>query len=162
MHGGDKKLLKCRFPASSDECNLILFDANLFIALGDHDHEHHDLAVAFHARVTEDGWVTCPLTENAFLRIIGHPNYPEGPGSPDAARDLLHELTSQRGHEFWADSISLRYKSDFLVLPSSKHLTDFYLLALAVQNRGSLATFDRRIDPTLIKGGVSAYNVIRK
>ena len=141
---------------------MVLFDANLLIALGDHDHEHHDAAVAFHSKVSADGWVTCPLTENAFLRIIGHPNYPKGPGSPGTARELLQGLTSQRGHEFWPDSISLCDKRGFPVLPSSKHLTDYYLLALAVQQGALLATFDRRIDPALIKGGSNAYNVIQK
>lgn len=141
---------------------MVLFDANLLIALGDHDHEHHGAAIAFHAKVSLDGWATCPLTENAFLRIIGHTNYPKGPGSPGAARELLHGLTSQPGHEFWADSISLCHKRAFPRLPSSKHLTDYYLLALAVQHGASLATFDRRIDPALIKGGLDAYNVIQK
>lgn len=141
---------------------MVLFDANLLIALGDHDHEHHRVAVAFHAKVRADGWVTCPLTENAFLRVIGHPNYPKGPGSPGAARELLLRLTSQPGHEFWADSISLCDSRSFAVLPSSKHLTDYYLLALAVQQGASLATFDRRIDPTHISGGAAAYHVILK
>ncbi|MEI8310435.1 MAG: hypothetical protein WCH98_06750 [Verrucomicrobiota bacterium] len=61
-----------------------MFDANFLIALGDGDQEHHDAATAFHAKARLDGWATCPLTENAFLRIVGHPNYPEGPGSPEA------------------------------------------------------------------------------
>ncbi len=139
---------------------MVLFDANLLIALGDCDHEHHGVAVAFHEKVSADGWVTCPLTENAFLRIIGHPNYPMGPGSPGAARELLARLTSQPGHAFWADSISLCDKRDFPDLPSSKHLTDYYLLALAVQRGASLATFDRRIDPARIQGGLNAYSVI--
>jgi len=141
---------------------MVLFDANLLIALADHDHEHHHLAVAFHAKVGVEGWVTCPLTENAFLRIIAHPNYPKGPGSPGAARELLKRLTSQPGHDFWPDSISLCDHRAFRVLPSSKHLTDYYLLALAVRNGSTLATFDRRIDPTLIKGGQDAYNVLQK
>lgn len=139
---------------------MVLFDANLLIALGDHDHEHHAAAAAFHGEVRANGWATCPLTENAFLRIIGHPNYPKGPGTPNAARELLEGLTSQSGHEFWADSISLCHKKNFPELPASKHLTDYYLLALAVDRDASLATFDRRIDPTLIKGGGSAYRVI--
>ena len=141
---------------------MVLFDANLLIALGDHDHEHHDAAVAFHAKVSADGWVTCPLTENAFLRIIGHPNYPKGPGSPETARELLNMLTLQRGHEFWPDSISFCDKRAFPELPSSKHLADYYLLALAAQRGASLATFDRRIDPALVKGGLDAYYVIQK
>ena len=139
---------------------MVLFDANFLIALGDSDHEHHGAARAFHAKVRRDGWATCPLTENAFLRIVGHPNYPKGPGSPEAARTLLSGMTSQPGHQFWPDSISLCDAREYPQLPSSKKLTEYYLLALAVKNKGTLATFDRRIDPELIKGGADAYRVI--
>ena len=141
---------------------MVLFDANFLIALGDSDHEHHEAAAAFHAKVRLDGWVTCPLTENAFLRIVGHPNYPKGPGSPEAARTLLRGMTSQPGHQFWPDSVSLSDSRAYPLLPSSKNLTDYYLLALAVGRKATLATFDRRIDPDLIKGGPDAYRVIGK
>jgi hypothetical protein len=141
---------------------MVLFDANLLIAMADHDHEHHDAAIAFQAKVRPDGWVTCPLTENAFLRIVGHPSYPKGPGSPNAARELLKGMTSQPGHLFWPDSISLCDLRSYPTLPSSKNLTDYYLLALAVRKRAMLATFDRRIDPSLLEGGPDAYQVIGK
>jgi hypothetical protein len=39
-------------------------------------------------------------------------------------------------------------------------LTDFYLLALAVRHGGVFATFDGKIDPSLIPGGTSAYLVL--
>lgn len=60
---------------------MFLFDANFLIALGDADHVHHDEAQTFFTLKKQDGWATCPLTENAFLRILGHPNYPKGPSS---------------------------------------------------------------------------------
>ena len=64
------------------------------------------------------------------------------------------------GHQFWADTISLRDPGRFPVLPSSKHLTDFYLLALAVEHQGQLATLDQRIDSKMIRGGSKAYFII--
>ena len=99
---------------------MFLFDANFLIALGDADHVHHEKAQAFFATKKQDGWATCPLTENAFLRILGHPNYPKGPGSPSAARTLLQEFICQPGHQFWDDTISLVDSRKFPTLPGSK------------------------------------------
>ena len=140
---------------------MFLFDANFLIALGDADHVHHDEAQTFFTLKKQDGWATCPLTENAFLRILGHPNYPKGPSSPCAARTLLQEFICQSGHQFWDATISLVDSRKFPTLPGSKNLTDYYLLALAIKNRGKLITFDQRIDPGLLEGGISSYHVIK-
>lgn len=128
---------------------MTLFDTNVLIALGDRDHQHHEAAVKFLRKTQADGWATCPLTENAFLRIVGHPNYPKGPGDPNIARIILQGLTAQPGHEFWPDSISLLDLHAFSAIPA------------AIENGASLATFDRRIDPVLINGGLQAYLVIQ-
>ena len=140
---------------------MFLFDANFLIALGDADHVHHDEAQTFFTLKKQDGWATCPLTENAFLLLLGHPNYPKGPSSPCAARTLLQEFICQSGHQFWDDTISLVDSRKFPTLPGSKNLTDYYLLALAIKNRGKLITFDQRIDPGLLEGGISSYHVIK-
>jgi toxin-antitoxin system PIN domain toxin len=138
-----------------------LLDANMLIALCDADHVHRHLATSWFRRQFKDGWATCPLTENALLRIMGHTNYPGGPGSPSALLPLLDRLRAQPGHVFWSDSITL---SDRRLVPSlkavsAKRLTDVYLLALAVQHGGKLVTLDRRIDPSLVSGGMSALVV---
>ena len=140
---------------------MFLLDANLLIALGDSSHAHADAALRFfgeHAR--RSSWATCPLTENAFLRILGRPDYPGGPGTTEAARRMLLSITANPGHEFWPDQLSLLTIAEIPRLPGSKHLTDLYLLALAVRHKAQLVTFDRRIDPTLIPGGVQAYLVL--
>ena len=31
-----------------------------------------------------DGWASCPLNQNALLRILGNPRYSNSPGGPDA------------------------------------------------------------------------------
>ncbi|MEI8310436.1 MAG: hypothetical protein WCH98_06755 [Verrucomicrobiota bacterium] len=41
-------------------------------------------------------------------------------------------MTAQPGHQFRPDSISLCDSREYSRLPSSKNLTDYYLLALAV------------------------------
>src|SRR5262245_23305068 len=110
---------------------MFLFDVNLLIALADAGHVHHVVAMRFHSeRAVVDGWATCPLTENAFLRIFGHPNYAGGLGSTIEARRVLVSIVSTPGHQFWPDDFSLTDSRVFPALPGSKSVTDFYLLAL--------------------------------
>ena len=140
---------------------MFLLDTNVLIALGDADHVHHDRAMGFFSeQAVTSGWATCPLTENPFLRILGHLNYEAGPGSPDLARRILVSITSAPGHQFWPDSLSLADLRTFPSLTTSKQLTDLYLLGLAIKRGGRLATLDRRIDPGLIPSGPDAYLVI--
>ena len=136
---------------------MFLLDINILIALADADHPHHDRAAAFFLGIRQRGWSSSPLTENGFLRIIGHPNYPKGPGSPALARRLLDQFCAQPGHQFWPDTLTLRDTKAYPVLPHSGGLTDYYLLALAVKRKGKLATLDRRIDPNVIVGGNAGY-----
>lgn len=70
-----------------------------------------------------------------------------------------HDLSA--GRQFWPNDISLADTQSFPNLPGSKRLTDYYLLALAVKNGGSLATLDAKIDSSMIPGGPSAYYLIR-
>ncbi len=137
-----------------------LLDANALIALGDQNHVHHGRVQRwFHAQPGR-GWATCPLTENAFLRIMASPGYPGRVEDMEVLRQLLTSMCLFPGHQFWADDLSLRDRPRFTKLPVSKHLTDVYLLALAVERGGMLATLDRRLDPKGVRGGSQAYFVI--
>jgi len=138
-----------------------LLDANVLIALGDANHPHRAAALRFFERsATFEGWSTCPLTENAFIRIVGASTYPNGPGSTAEARRLLDALRAAPGHQFWPDDLSLSDTRIFPELPASRRLTDLYLLGLAVKHEGRFATFDAGVDASLIPGGQAAYYVI--
>jgi toxin-antitoxin system PIN domain toxin len=138
-----------------------LLDANVLIALGDANHPHRVAALRFFEKTaTVEGWATCPLTENAFLRILGGGGYHGGLGSPMAVRPLLDALRSAPGHQFWPDDVSLMDARIFPTLPATKHLTDLYLLGLAVKHGGRFATFDQSIDASLIPGGPQAFCLI--
>lgn len=137
-----------------------LLDTNLLIAMADEQHVHHRRANIFFSQIGKRGWATCPVVENGFLRIFGHPNYPGGPGSPEAVRILLRAFRAAPGHQFWPDALSLCEPSRFPSLPVSKLLTDYYLLALAIHHKGRLASFDRRINPSIIPGGEEAYHLV--
>ena len=139
-----------------------LLDVNVLIARCDPAHEHHQRAVRWFSDPAREGWATCPLTENGFVRVLGHPSYPGGPGTPARAATILRRLTaSVPRHRFLPDSISILDAASFPDLRevTSKQLTDLYLLALAVHNDLKLVTFDRRIDAASIPGGVDAHQV---
>ncbi len=138
-----------------------LLDVNVLIALGDSNHPHRAAALQFFEKcATLEGWATCPLTENAFIRIFGAHSYPHGPGSTAEARRVLNTFRAAPGHQFWPDDLSLADTHAFTNLPASPHLTDLYLLALAVKHGSKLATFDQRIDPAQLAGGAAALHLI--
>jgi hypothetical protein len=140
---------------------ITLLDANVLIAVGDAGHSHEAAALRFFEHeAVPGGWATCPLTENAFVRILSQPTYPRRLGSPAEARRILLRLRGSPGHQFWPDDVSLTDSRLFPALPGSRHLTDLYLLALAVKHGGRFATFDENIDASLIPGGPQAFCLI--
>lgn len=130
-----------------------LLDINVLLALADANHLHHESAARFFKeRAMLDGWATCPLTQNGFLRIFGLPSYPNGVGSPSMAAPVLKSMLALPGHQFWPDSISLTDPMVVQIPDHPKQLTDCYLLALATANGGNFVTFDRRIRVDTVAG----------
>lgn len=139
-----------------------LLDVNVLIALLDSAHAYHGPAHEWFGREGQSSFATCPLTENGVLRIVGNPRYPKSPGTPAAVAASLISLTQHPGHGFWTDDVSLL---DPHVVETDKlldwsQLTDLYLVALAVCRGGRLATFDRKIRPQAVAGGVEALHLI--
>lgn len=125
-----------------------LLDINFLIALFDPDHSFHERAHGWWAIYGKDGWASCPLTENGAVRIMSNPGYSRKMQfTPGDLIGQLRQFADQTDHEFWGDSISLRDEAIFACerIHSSRHLTDFYLLALAAAHEGRLVTFDARI-----------------
>jgi uncharacterized protein len=138
-----------------------LLDVNCLIALIDPTRVNHDAAHDWFAQEAKNAWATCPLTENGVIRIVGHARYPNSPGSPTIVANTMRQLLSVPGHEFWPDDISLLNQGHVdLTRLTSQHVTDCYLLALAVAHRGQLATFDRRMVSAIVDGGHSALCLI--
>jgi predicted nucleic acid-binding protein len=78
-------------------------------------------------------------------------------GAPFTPGDLISRLqtfATQTNHEFWPDDVSLRDGTLFMAerIHSSRQLTDPYLLALATQHAGKLATFDQAIPISAVCG----------
>lgn len=140
-----------------------LLDINVLIALIDPAHVQHDRAHEWFASKGQKAWATCPLTENGVLRIVGHPRYPNSPGSPAAVAELLASFRELSGHTFWPEDMSLfdRGYVNAARLLDSAQITDSYLLALARAHEGQLATFDQRLVTNAVMNGAQTLHVIR-
>lgn len=138
-----------------------LLDVNVLIALLDAGHLHHRVATDWLGEHLEPGWASCPLTQNGCIRILSQPAYPNhAPAAEVAGR--LAEATQHPAHRFWPDSLSLLSDGllDWNKLLSGRHITDAYLLALAVKNEGQFVTIDRSIPLAAVQGAQSRHLVV--
>jgi hypothetical protein len=133
---------------------IALLDVNVLIALFDPAHVHHEAAHKWFAVSRKDRWATCPLTENAFVRILSNPSYPGQTTTMEDAVSRLRAFCAEREHVFWPDAVSICEPRRFrwLHVQGHRQLTDVYLLALAIANRGHLATFDTTISLKAVEG----------
>ena len=139
-----------------------LLDVNVLLALCDPRHVHHESAHRWFQSTGRHAWATCPLTENGFIRIASQPRYPNSPGGPGAVGAVLRKFCASPAHVFWPDGVSLldNQRIDWDRLLSHAHITDVYLLALAVNHKGKLATLDTAIPATAVAGGAEALEQI--
>ena len=131
-----------------------LLDVNVLIALLDVDHTLHERARDWFDLNRMTGWASCPLSQNAFVRITAHPGYSRSiPYSVSDSIEQLKAFIVKTDHQFWADEISLLDSSIFMSerILGSNQLTDFYLLALAAKNGGRLVTFDTKIPTSAVR-----------
>jgi toxin-antitoxin system PIN domain toxin len=140
---------------------IALLDINFLIALFDAAHVHHATAQSWLSAHRSSGWATCPISENGCIRVLSQPRYPGNLPVTDITR-RLRVATNAPDHTFWPDSISLcdakRFLHEQILTP--KPLTDLYLLALAVANKGRLATFDRAIPPSAVAGAQARHMAV--
>ncbi len=142
---------------------IYLLDVNLLLAMMDGQHVAHATAHAWFDEFVNEGWASCPITQNGFVRIISNTKYPNPTATPaEAASMLADAVNSVKGHQFWADDVSLLSNSHILRdrLLSPSHITDTYLLALARRHDALLATLDRRLVTTAVKDGAEYLHVI--
>ncbi len=121
-----------------------LLDANVLIALAWPEHVAHDRVGRWFARNSRAGWATSPFTEAAFVRILSNPAFSPNALTPSNALIVLKRNVELPKHQFWADSISLPEAMSRLScrLTGHQQVTDAYLIALAIHNRGRVATLD--------------------
>jgi uncharacterized protein len=138
-----------------------LLDVNVLIALLDAGHVHHALASAWLAQEINQGWATCPLTQNGCLRIMSQPAYPDVLPLAQVA-ERLKQATLDESHQFWPADLNVlddRHLS-WQTLIGHRQLTDAYLLALALRHKGRFVTFDRRISVDMVIGAAQDHLVV--
>jgi len=108
-----------------------LLDVNALIALLWPAHAQHAAALRWFRRRGRLGWATCPHTEIGFIRIASNPAFSRDAVSPGEAAAL-------HGHQQVADA---------------------YLLQLAEEREGRLATFDRGLSSLVGPGLVPAAHL---
>ena len=132
-----------------------LLDANVLIALAWPVHEFHDRVGRWFARHSRAGWATCPFTEAAFVRVVSNPAFSVNALTPRNALLVLESNVNLPHHHFWPDSIpvmdALKNVERFT---GHRQITDAYLVGLAANHRGKLATFDKGIGAWGIEAAV--------
>jgi uncharacterized protein len=133
---------------------VALLDVNLLVALFEQDHPHHEVAHDWFADHHANGWATCPLTENGFVRVLANPRYGAVINRPGDLVNHLAAIRRNKHHVFWPDSVSLTDEKLFQpsLIRGYRQLTDIYLLGLARKMGGYLATFDRNISLGSVNG----------
>jgi toxin-antitoxin system PIN domain toxin len=124
-----------------------LLDTNVLVALLWPSHERHDLAVKWFARHRSKGWATCPLTEAGFVRIVSNAAFSRDAVTPREAAGVLAANTAAKDHSFWPAELPFAEAIAFAGtrLVGHQQVTDAYLLGLALDRGGMLATLDDRI-----------------
>ena len=123
-----------------------LLDINVLIALLDASHVMHDTATGWLEKNLNEGWASCPITQNGVIRIMSQPAYPNSHALLDVS-NRLSLACAENYHIFWPDEVSILdskfFKRDNIL--GHRQITDVYLLALAVYNEGRFVTFDKRV-----------------
>lgn len=124
-----------------------LLDVSVLLALHWPRHTAHAKVKQWFRSSGEKAFSTCALTQAGFVRIVTNPTFLQDKITFSEARQLLHELTRMKGHTFWpinTEFVEATVPLERRIL-GHRQVTDAYLLGLAIQKKGALATLDRAI-----------------
>jgi hypothetical protein len=124
---------------------IYLLDVNVLIALAWSNHVHHAVATRWFAAKCTSGWATCPITQAGFVRVSSNPTILNPALTPAQAIDALRQLTAHPAHQFWADELPVSDALAGLNVIGYRQVTDAYLIGLARNHNGKLATLDRAV-----------------
>jgi toxin-antitoxin system PIN domain toxin len=138
-----------------------LLDVNVLLALLDSDHVDHLRSRRWLETEIDNGWASCAVTQNGFVRIVSQPRYPS-PISPAQALDLLGHACATPHHEFWPCDVSVLDANtvDRERIHGPRQVTDAYLLALAVAHGGRFVTFDRSVVRSAVPRATADHLVV--
>src|SRR5579864_1840891 len=129
-----------------------LLDVSTLVALWWPTHESHDRVLHWFGRNANAGWATCPFTESAAVRILSNPAFSRDAFTVAEAIAAVHANLKHPAHQFWPDDISfIEATAPFRErMIGHQHVTDAYLLGLALHRKGKLVTIDRALPALLL------------
>jgi toxin-antitoxin system PIN domain toxin len=135
---------------------LFLLDVNVLIALCWPTHGSHKSVERWFGHRGAQGWATCPFTQSGFVRIVSNPAFSRDAMAPTNAVELLRENLEHPGHSFWPADIPVTEAVRGMLprLTGHQQITDAYLVALVIHNKGKLATLDHGIPQWAPAGSV--------
>lgn len=124
-----------------------LLDVNVLVALAWPNHQFHGAAREWFTQHSGEGWATTPPTESGFVRVSSNRTVLRSVASPATAIELLGQLKDLPGHAFWPDLVEMVVGQHVNPTRMTGHrqVTDAHLVAIALENRGRLVTFDSSI-----------------
>ena len=120
-------------------------DANVWLALVDENHSHHERAVAYWQDQSSPEIAFCRVTSLAFLRLSTHPKVLSRPLENQDAWDIYRRYRTEARVGFINDAPEV--DADFMVLSRDNDVphrlwTDCYLAALALYRNCRVVSFD--------------------
>jgi hypothetical protein len=121
-------------------------DVNVWLALVDENHVHHQKAVTYWREQASAEIAFCRVTALAFLRLSTHPKVLSRPLAPEEAWDVYHRYRVEAQVGFILDSPGV--DQDFMEYSRQSGFlhqlwTDCYLAALARFRNCRVVSFDR-------------------
>ena len=139
-----------------------LLDVNVLIGLLDANHAHHAAVMGWFSSY-EDTWASCPITQNAYVRIVTQNKYANTISIMEAVKKLSAAVATPN-HEFISDDISLLEPKHVLhrEIQGNKQVTDIHLLALSVSHGAQFVTLDKGVSHVAVQQATEdSIHVIR-
>jgi uncharacterized protein len=140
---------------------VALLDVNVLIALCDPGHAFHQTSKTWVLENVNQGWASCPLTQNGCVRIVSQPSYQYQLPLLEAIQ-TLQTLCESPHHQFWPDDVNLLDATafDHSKIHGHRQLTDLYLLGLAVKHQGRFVTLDGAVPVSAVKGAKKQHLMV--
>lgn len=123
-----------------------LLDVNVWLALVDENHVHHEKALAYWQDQSAPEIAFCRVTALAFLRLSTNPKILSRPLTTDEAWEIYQRYRTEARVGFIVDSPEIDASFMALCRQTSfpHHLwTDYYLAALAQFRQCRVVSFDK-------------------
>jgi toxin-antitoxin system PIN domain toxin len=123
---------------------VALLEVNILVALAWPPQQHHAAARRWFARRSPEGWATCAVTQNGFLRTMLNPAL-KTLLTAESVIVLLESSLADARHRRWTEEVDIpaMLRPFAARLGGHRQVTDAYLIALALRHGGILVTLDR-------------------